>query len=81
MCLDVLMDMNVYIKFTGLDHMEEVMDYTMENLMCKINHEEHPVVDHDAGRKGVWKLIRSSDMTKGRKPGPKDLLKMRINLT
>ena len=38
--VDVLMNMFIYFKFTGLKEMETVMRYVTDNLKCRINDDE-----------------------------------------
>ena len=57
------MVMYIYIKFAGLNYMEEIMAEVIDNAKCRVNEEEVMIIDPDIGRNGSWKLINSSDHT------------------
>ena len=55
-------EMILVIKFTGCPDQEEVMDWCVENLKCRINEEEFRVIDNIT-RLGQWKLIKEEGHT------------------
>jgi len=44
--IHLVVTMIVRLKFTGLDYMDEVMEYCRENLKGRINEVEKPLVDN-----------------------------------
>lgn len=57
--VDVSLTMIVKIKFTGIQHMDIVMDWVKNNLKCRFNEIETPLVEDS--RKAKISYSKSKD--------------------
>ena len=56
--MKVDLEMIIVIKFTGCPDQEEVMDWCIENLRCRINEAEDVLVIDNISRPGLWNLLK-----------------------
>ena len=68
--MDVCMTLIIRMKFTGIPDQEKVMDWVAENLKCRVNEEEGPMINDDS-RIGKYNIVKSSDWKEGE---PKDMI-------
>ena len=61
--MDVVMTLILRIRFSGMQNMEQVMDWVIENLKCRVNEEEGPIYG-DGGRSGKHDRTESSTCKK-----------------